>query len=148
MTSKEAKAYLEQIREIETKIRHEKAEKERWLDLATSCTPSYSADMARGSGDKQRMESVIVNGICKEPKFDENISRLFAERQKIIDDIRSLPEAESDILYRVYVEYQTLKEVAYARKESYSLITTQHGIALKKIAAILSAKCNKKQTLV
>lgn len=138
--SNEAKAYLEQIRNIETKIRHLGVEKRRWFDLATNITPNMSSERVQSSGSNSRMADTIINGILDDGKIDERIAALKAQRQEIIDTIESLSELYSDILHRVYVEYQTLKEVAAERKQTYSWITTAHGLALKAVADILESR--------
>lgn len=135
-----AKAYLEEIKNIETKIRHLGAEKRRWFDLATSITPQMGGERVQSSGNKQKMADAVIDGIFDDGQIEKRIAELKAQRQEIIDVIESLPEMHSDILYRVYVEYQTLKEVAYARKQTYSWITTAHGIALKEVADILESE--------
>lgn len=135
-----AKEHLEQIRDIEINIRHLFVEKRRWFELATNITPGMNGERVQSSGSKQKMADAITSGLDDDRKTDQQISELKAKRQEIINDIWSLKEPYKDILYRVYVEYQTLKEVAYERKESYSWITTAHGIALKKIADILESR--------
>ena len=98
------------------------------------------------SGNKQRMASAIESGIDKERWIDEQINELRAEWRRIVETIAMLPEDESDILHRVYVEYQPLKEVAYARKEAYSTITGKHGTALRHIQEILNSRAETDST--
>ena len=137
MTPKE---HLEQIQDIEIEIRHLGVEKRRWMELATNITPGMNGERVQSSGSKQKMADTINSGVDDDKEIDRQIDELKAKRQGIINDIWSLKNPYKDILYRVYVEYQTLKEVAYERKESYSWITTAHGIALKKIAGILESR--------
>jgi uncharacterized coiled-coil DUF342 family protein len=135
-----AQSYLKRIKWIETQIRHRNVEKRRWRELATNITASMDGERVSSSGNKQRMASAIESGIDKERLLNQQIKELSAERQEIIDTIEMLPEDESDILYRAYVEYQPLKEVAYARKEAYSTITGKHGTALRHIQEILNSR--------
>lgn len=135
-----AQSYLKRIKWIETQIRHRTVEKRRWMELATSITTSTDGDRVKSSGNKQRMAVAIERGIDRERWLNKQIKELSAERQEIVDTIEMLREDECDILYRAYVEYQPLKEVAYARGEAYSTITGKHGSALRHIQEILNGR--------
>lgn len=67
-----------------------------------------------------------------------DMAALENERAQIIKAIEKLPEAEYDVLYKVYVKYETLKEVAADRDISYSLAATIHGTALKRLENIIN----------
>lgn len=69
--------------------------------------------------------------------IEEDIHKLFIEKQQIIKTIEELPEPEYDVLHKVYVQNETLQEVAAQRNISYSLATTLHGRALKILDEIL-----------
>lgn len=69
----------------------------------------------------------------------EEQTRLQIERHQIIKTIEQLPEAEYDVLYKVYAQYATLQEVAAERKISYSLVTSIHGRALKRLESLINA---------
>lgn len=58
-------------------------------------------------------------------------------KQSIIADIQKLPEAEYDVLHKIYVQGETLYEVASDRKTSYSLAASIHGRALKMLESIM-----------
>ena len=137
----EAQKYLEQISGIEDKIRRKLSEKRRWFEIATNTASNMSDDVkVQSSGSKEKMADAIVTGIVDDGKIDKEIAKLKAQRQKIVDLIESLPEPYSDVLYRVYVEYQMLKEVSYSRKESYSLISKVHSIGLIMVYDLLVDK--------
>lgn len=104
------KEYLKQIKKIDTKIRNKTVELKQLKELELSCV-----DLAK------------------------NIDLLIWQRRHIIQTIEELPEAEYDVLHKVYVQGETLYEVASDRKISYSLATTIHGRALKRVEAIINA---------
>lgn len=135
----DALTYLNQIKQIETQIRHKKAEKKRWKELATDVSVSFG-ERVSSSSSKQRMAVTIEDGIDKEREIDRQIVGLLKLRDEIVDTIEQLPEVESDILYRVYVLGETLKEVAFARGESYSKITRRRRLALKQLQIILNRR--------
>lgn len=68
----------------------------------------------------------------------ETISRLDIEKQNIIKTIERLPEAEYDVLHKIYVQHLTLQEVADDRDISYSLAATIHGRALKRLESYIN----------
>lgn len=142
--SNEAKEYLEKIKWYETLIKNKKAEKKKWaedmLESATSITPQMSGEKVQSSGSKHKMADTIDSGVDRVRKIERRIQELFAKMDAIIEDIEQLPEDKSDILHKVYVQYMSLKEVAASRGESYSSVTTNHGIALKMIADILNKR--------
>ena len=145
--SKEAKDYLWGIKRRDTLIQNKRSEKAYWEEImyerATSTTSQMSADRVQSSGSKHKMADTVDNCVDHVRKIENRIKELFAEMDEIIADIESLPEMESDILHKVYVQYMSLKEVAASRGESYSTVTTNHGIALKMISDIL---CERKAT--
>ncbi len=70
----------------------------------------------------------------------DNIQKLNAEKAEIIRNIERLPEAEYDVLHKIYVQGKTLYEVASDRDMSYSNATTIHGKALKSLDKIINCE--------
>lgn len=142
--SKTAKAYLEEIKRIDTLIQNKRSEKIYWQEImyerATNITPQMSGERVQSSGSKHKMADTVDSCVDRVQKLENRIKELFAEMDEIIADIESLPEMESDILHKVYVQYMSLKEVAASRGESYSSVTTNHGVALKMISDILDKR--------
>lgn len=101
------KGYLQQIKKIDTQLKNKVFEERRLLEL----------------------------GLPVGQVLDEK-ERLKIEREQIIKTIERLPEAEYDVLHRVYVQGETLQEVAAERNISYSQATSIHGRALKWIKTI------------
>lgn len=105
-----AKEYLKQIEKIETLMRNKNIECKKAEDI----------------------------GIPQSVIHDE-IQELYKKRKAIIETIEQLPEAEYDVLYKIYVQGSTLYEVASDRVISYSLATTIHGRALKHLEGLINA---------
>lgn len=138
-----AHKYLKRIKEIENKIRRKMVEKRRWFELATNTASNMSDDVrVQSSGKKEKMADVVVTGVFKEEKYDKEIAKLNAERQAIIDVIESLPEPYCDILYRLYVEHQSLKEAAFERKDNYHVTSNRRGAGLLMVYDVVN---NNKQ---
>ena len=104
-----AKEYLQQIKKIDTLIKNKVIE-------------------ARQSEENGVDASVIRNGVAQ----------LLKDKENIIENIQLLKEAEYDVLHKVYVQGQTLYEVASDRDISYSMATTIHGRALKNLERIIN----------
>ncbi len=105
MTAKEAKEYLRRIKKIDTQLKNKNIELKQAQEV--------DADVSEIRETKKRLER---------------------EKSIIISSIESLPEAEYDVLHRVYVQGETLYEVASDKKISYSLAASIHGRALKMLA--------------
>ena len=142
--STNAKAYLAEIKRIDTLIKNKRREKLYWqeemMERATSTTSQMSADKVQSSGSKHKMADAVDSCTDRVQKIENRIKELFAEMDAIIAVIEGLPEMESDILHKVYVQYMSLKEVAASRGESYSTVATNHGIALKMVSDILDKR--------
>lgn len=105
-----ARDYLKQIKKIDTQLKNKTAEEKRAREIGLD-----------------------VDDIAREK------TELKKQRSDIIHSIEQLPEAEYDVLHRIYFQYETLYEVANERKISYSLATTIHGRALKRLENIINA---------
>lgn len=103
------KDYLKQIKKIDSQLRNKAVELEQAKEL---CLPA----------------GVIL----------DDISNLTAKRMNIIRSIEELPEAEYDVLHRLYVQHKTLYEVAADRDISYRLVNNIHGRALRWLESIVN----------
>lgn len=139
-----AKEYLSQIKRLDTLIQNKTAEKRKWeavtMDKATVITASTEGERVQSSGSKQKMADTVDSGIDRVRRIEKRINELYAKMDAIIAIIDSLPEAESDILHKVYVQYMELKEVAASRNEAYSTVSHKHLSALNMVSDILREK--------
>lgn len=139
-----AKQYLEQIKRLDTLIQNKIAEKRYWAELtmerATNITASTGGERVQSTGNKYKMADTVDSGIDRVRRIEKRIAELYEEMDSIIAIIEPLPEAESDILHKVYVQYMSLKEVAACRGEAYSTVASNHGTALKMVSDILNEK--------
>lgn len=101
--------YLKRIKKIDTQIKNKNVERQQLRALEVS-----TEEVIKELGELQR------------------------ERRAIIANIEKLNEAEYDILHGRYVQGKALKAIAVERGESYSLITTVHGTALRNLEDIIN----------
>ncbi len=138
MTAKET---LLEIKRIDTLVQNKTAEKKKWeaitMDRATVITASTEGERVQSSGSKQKMADTVDSGIDRVRRIEKRIKELYAKMDAIIDIIDSLPEAESDILHKIYVQYMSVKEVAASRHESESTVSHKHTAAVKMVSNIL-----------
>ena len=79
------------------------------------------------------MANAIEKCIDISREVNELIDEYISKKKEIIKVIEQLPEAEYDVLHKIYVQYKTLYEVADERHIAYSWATTLHGRALKTL---------------
>lgn len=139
-----AKEKLSEIKRLDTLIQNKTAEKKKWeavtMDRATVITASTEGERVQSSGSKQRMADTVDSGIDRVRRIEKRIKELYEKMDAIIAIIESLPEVESDILHKVYVQYMSLKEVADSRGVSESTVRHKHLEALDMVSDILREK--------
>lgn len=140
---KATKAFLYRVKKLDQMIENKKEERERWYLLATNITAGSAPETGvrvQSSSSQQRMADAIDRSIDISAEIDEAIRQLYNERKEIIAMIEQLSFDEYDILYKVYIQYHTLTEVAEMKNRSYSWVTSVHGIALKNMQKIIDSK--------
>lgn len=135
-----AQRYLQQIKKINSMIRNKSAEKMQWATMACNISSPSMGERVQSSGNPHRMENTIINSLSAREEIDRRIRELEAQRAEIIETIEQLPTSEYDLLHKVYVQYLTLAEAAFAVGKSYSWATTVHGTALKRLQEILDER--------
>lgn len=139
----ETKRYLSRVKKLDRMIENKREERERWLMLAVNVTAGTAPETGvrvQSSGSQQRMADAIDRSIDIGAEIERDIRRLYEERQQIISVLEELSVDEYDVLYKVYIQYRSLQEVAEMAKRSYSWVTSIHGIALKNLQKIIDGK--------
>ena len=132
-----AKEYMQQLEKINVLIENKFAEKAHWQEIAMGATTRLSVDKVQSSGNPQRMADAISEYIDVEKEIAEQIELLKRKRKEIISVIEQLNYMDYDLLHKKYVQDIDFKVIAAIRKQSYSNITTLHGIALKNLQKLL-----------
>lgn len=135
-----AKEYLKEIARIEKMIENKKEDMERWRDIALNITGNYAGERVQGSGNQQKMATAVINRVDLQREIEGHIVTLYRKRQEIIGVLEQLPLQDYDLLYKIYVNGETLNDMAGERGCSYSNITTLHGMALKKVQRLIDKK--------
>lgn len=116
-------------------IENKKAEKEKWVAIATSTTSQLS-EKVQTSSDGQKMTNAVIRIMKIQEELDECIKNLKNKRDEIIGVIEQLDAKEYDLIHKVYVQYYTLKQYQYIKHISYSSATSIHGRALNSVVKI------------
>ena len=129
-----AKEYLRQYGQIEQEIERLLEERQRWVDLATRITPSYSDAPAGGQLGSGKIPAAVERIIEQE----EKINVKFRELMAVLDDIeakiaRIEDGRQREILRRRYLGGQKWEEIAKEMHYGYQWVCKLHGRALLKI---------------
>lgn len=131
-----AKALLDKVRKYDRQIENKTLERQQWEEIATGITAQMGGERVQSSGNQQKMAVAVEKCI----DIDREINELIAAKKDIVSILEQLKAAEYDVLYKVYVQYSTLKEVAQLCDRSYSWAVHTHIRALRNLQAILDAK--------
>lgn len=127
-----AKQYLDQLRVIDTKINQKMEELSDLMTAATSTGAiDYSKDRVQTSP-----QNAQENRICKYVDLDAEINREIDEfvdiKHRVTKEIQELNvDYYIKILFKVYVQYKTVKDAANEIGLSYQYVRDLHKKALK-----------------
>lgn len=127
-----AKQYLEQLKVIDTKINQKMEELSDLMTAATSTGAiDYSKDRVQTSP-----QNAQENRICKYVDLDAEINREIDEfvdiKHMVTKEIQELNvDYYIKILFKVYVQYKTVKDAANEIGLSYQYVRDLHKKALK-----------------
>lgn len=135
-----AKEYLNRLRYIDTVINQKKQEVEK-LRLIAESTPGidYSRERVQISPSGDAPFIPIVNRILElENEINADIDELIEEKYKIIKQIQSLPDIRHvRILYKKYVEFKSLEQIADELGYAYAYVRSLHTDALVNFEKII-----------
>lgn len=127
-----AKQYLDQLRVIDTKINQKM---EELADLMTAATSTGAIDYSKDRVQTSP-QNAQENRICKYVDLDAEINREIDEfvdiKHRVTKEIQELNvDYYITILFKVYVQYKTVKDAANEIGLSYQYVRDLHKKALK-----------------
>lgn len=127
-----AKQYLDQLRVIDTKINQKM---EELADLMTAATSTGAIDYSKDRVQTSP-QNAQENRICKYVDLDAEINREIDEfvdiKHMVTKEIQELNvDYYIKILFKVYVQYKTVKDAANEIGLSYQYVRDLHKKALK-----------------
>lgn len=129
----EAICYLERIKKIDSIIRNKLRDHARWVEVAEGLGGASDGERVQSSRNLHRGADAIGNYI----DIEAEIRSLKRERQEIIETIERLPSAEYELVYRLYVQDYSMKEIAYQLGKSYEWVKVKKRRALQLVQALI-----------
>ena len=145
-----ADEYLEQVRELDSKIDNKRDEERELWALATSVTQNYSG-MPHGSGDNDKMTDIVKKIIEARNRTNAQIDLYVDTKQDVINHIERLPRKQYEVLYWLYIKkrdnrqpgqkwYYTWSEVAENLGCSEENIRKTRRRGIKNLQKILDSE--------
>lgn len=130
-----AKEYLKEIRKIDVSIDQKQIEYDTLKGSRTYVGGmDYSAERVQTSPDGSGFTRISDRLADLQREIDEEIDRWHDMRHERINQIQQLSKTEYvDILFRRYVQYQSLETIAGDLDKSYYWICHLHGEALQEL---------------
>lgn len=127
-----ADEYLEQVKELDSKIDNKRDEERELWALATSMTQSYS-DMPHGSGDNDKMTDIVKKIIDAQKRTNAQIDKYVDTKQDVIAHIEQLPRKQYDVLYWLYIKKRTKREKGQKWYYTWSEVAENLGCSEENI---------------
>ena len=136
MEKKTPKEYLRQLRTAEIKIEQKEEELERLKASLESISTGTDGERVQTTPRDRLSEEVPIIADLEE-EINSDLGALLMRRNKIINEIHSMDNpVYMDILYKRYVQYKSLEEIAVEMSYSYRWIKHLHGIALQEFKKV------------
>lgn len=135
-----SKEYLLQIRKYDTLINNKLAEIYHWKTVACSTGTYSEGERVQSSGNPHKMESAVDMYADMQAEITADIDKFIDLKREVIKTIEVLPVTEYDILHKIYVQGQTLDEVAENYDKSRRWADSVHGRALASLQRLLDER--------
>lgn len=127
-----AKRYLEQLQELDTKINQNL---ERLAEMKEDATSAGGIDYSKERVQTSCSGDSLGNAVTRYVSFDEQINaeigRFVDAKNQIIDEIRGLHVNNYiQVLFKVYVQFKSIKVAASEMNMSYPYVREVHKKAL------------------
>lgn len=132
MKTLSARKYLEQLQTFDIYISQDI---ERLDDMkANACSTGaidYSAERVQTSPTGDSLCRQVTNYVAFNEKINAEIDRFVDAKEQIISEIRGLRDKNYvQVLYKVYVQFKTVKQASKEMKKSYNYTVELHNKAL------------------
>lgn len=129
---KSPKEYLRQIRLFDICIRQKEAELAAMRSELENMSAAVTGERVQTSA-KDKMSEKVSHIVDLEAMIIQDKEKFLRMKDRIINEIQSLDNSVYvDILYKRYVEYKQLEEIAVEMNYSYRQVLRLHGFALQE----------------
>lgn len=126
------KEYLKQIEKLDKCIDQKQIECDSLRLLAESTGGIQYGERVQTSPQGDMLEKKVVKYVQMEQEINDMINKFVDLKHKIIDEIQGLSEVKHiDVLFKKYVQYKSLEQIAVEMNYSYPYIKELHGYALQ-----------------
>lgn len=128
-----AKMYLSQLEMIDIQINQDiERLEELKADAMSTGGIDYSRDRVQTSQVGDRLCSDVSRYVAFDEEINAEIDRFVDAKEQIIREIRELHNVNYvQVLYKVYVQFKTVKVASQEMRKSYSHTVSLHNQALK-----------------
>ena len=129
-----AKEYLKQVRKLDHMIEQRIKERDSLRQFDGVSGIAYDGDPVQTSPDGSApFEKTVARIIALEAELDDLIDEFVSTRNRIIGEIQELENTNHVVLlYKRYIEYKTLEEIAVEMHYTYIWVRQMHGYALQE----------------
>nr|DAW82211.1 MAG TPA: Protein of unknown function (DUF1492) [Caudoviricetes sp.] len=132
MKTLSARKYLEQLQTFDIYISQDL---ERLDDMKTNACSTgaidYSAERVQTSPSGDGLCRQVTNYVAFNEKINAEIDRFVDAKEQIIREIRGLRDKNYvQVLYKVYVQFKSVKQASKEMKKSYNYTVELHNKAL------------------
>ena len=131
-----AEQYLLQIKKLDFMIENKVRDHRRWVEVAEGLGGCSAGDKVQTSRNLHQIPDAIGRYI----DIERDIAELRRQRAEIIRTIECLPPTEYDLIYRLYVQEQSMKEIAYHFGKSYGWAKARKRAALGLVQTMLDER--------
>ena len=129
---KSPKEYLRQIRLFDICIRQKEAELAAMRSELENMSAAVTGERVQTSVN-DKMSEKVSHIVDLEAMIIQDKEKFLRMKDRIINEIQSLDNSVYvDILYKRYVEYKQLEEIAVEMNYSYIQVLRLHGFALQE----------------
>lgn len=133
MKNLSAREYLNQLQEIDTNINQDI---ERLAEMKINAVSGGGIDYSRERVQVSMTGDKLCNDVSRYVDFNEminaEIDKFIDAKNQIISEIRGLHTNNYiNVLYKIYVQFKSVKDAAQEMKKSYSHTIALHSAALK-----------------
>lgn len=138
-----AKEYLRELKKLDTCI-NQKMQEKAALYSSTIGAARMDTVPVHGGGPSAVVEKTIERLEEMEAEINRQIDSFTGQRHMIIDQIQGLSsEAYISVLYKRYVEFKRLEEIAVEMGYTYKYVSRVHGYALQEFYRVHEAAITK-----
>ena len=132
MKTLSAREYLEQLQEFDTIINQDIERLDNMkTDACSTGSIDYSAEKVQTSLSGDTLCKQVTNYIALNERINNKIDQYSDAREKIIEQIRGLHNNYfNQILFKVYVQYKSIRQASKEMKKSYNYTVELHNKAL------------------